>query len=42
MIMNRDMKIIEAILFASNEPISEDDLKGKIREKNKLNEYLLN
>ena len=42
MIINRDMKIIEAILFASNEPISEDDLKGKIREKNKLNEYLLN
>ena len=42
MIINRDIKIIEAILFASNEPISEDDLKSKIREKNKLNEYLIN
>ena len=42
MIINRDIKIIEAILFASNEPVPEDDLKDKIREKNKLKEYLLN
>ena len=42
MIINRDIKIIEAILFASNEPVLEDDLKDKIREKNKLKEYLLN
>ncbi len=42
MIINRDIKIIEAILFASNEPVLEDDLKDKIIEKNKLKEYLLN
>ena len=42
MIINRDIKIIEAILFASNEPVLEEDLKNKIREKNKLKEYLLN
>ena len=42
MTINRDIKIIEAILFASNEPVLEDDLKDKIREKNKLKEYLLN
>ena len=42
MIINRDIKIIEAILFASNEPVLEEDLKDKIREKNKLKEYLLN
>ena len=42
MIINRDIKIIEAILFASNEPVLEDDLKDKIREKNKLKEYLSN
>ena len=41
MITNRDIKIIEAILFASNEPVLEDDLKDKIREKNKLKDYLL-
>ena len=42
MIINRDIKIIEAILFASNEPVLEDVLKDKIREKNKLKEYLIN
>ena len=42
MTINRDIKIIEAILFASNEPILEDYLKDKIREKNKLKEYLFN
>jgi len=38
--LNKDIKIIEAILFASNEPVLEDDLIEKINEKNKLNEYL--
>jgi len=42
MTINRDIKIIEAILFASNEPVLEYDLKDKIREKDKLKEYLLN
>ena len=42
MIINRDIKIIEAILFASNEPVLEDELRDKIVEKNKLREYLLN
>jgi len=38
----KDIKIIEAILFASSEPVSEDDLKIKIINKNKFNEYLSN
>jgi len=38
----RDIKIIEAILFASSEPVSEDDLKEKITNKNYFDEYLLN
>ena len=38
--LNKDIKIIEAILFASNEPVLEEDLIEKINEKNKLNEYL--
>jgi len=42
MILNRDIKIIEAILFASNEPVLEDDLKNKIKDKNKLKDYLIN
>ena len=28
--IERDIKIIEAILFASSEPVSEDDLREKI------------
>mgnify|MGYP000719351069 CR=1 FL=1 len=28
--ISRDIKIIEAILFASNEPVSEEDLKDKM------------
>ena len=40
--IGRDIKIIEAILFASSEPVSEDDLKEKITNKNNFNEYLLN
>ena len=38
--VDRDKKIIEAILFASNEPVSQEDLKEKIVNKNKINEYL--
>ena len=34
MSVTRDIKIIEAILFASNEPVHEDDLKGKMLNKN--------
>jgi len=35
--IERDIKIIEAILFASNEPVSEDDLREKITNKNNFN-----
>ena len=38
----RDIKIIEAILFASSDPVSEDDLKEKITNINNFDEYLLN
>ena len=38
----RDIKIIEAILFASNEPVSEDDLREKITNKSNFDEYLTN
>ena len=41
MTIKRDIQIIEAILFASNEPVLEDDLKNKIKNKEKFNEYLL-
>ena len=37
----KDIQIIEAILFASSEPVLEDDLKDKINNKEKFNEYLL-
>ena len=36
----RDIKIIEAILFASGEPVSEDDLKDKIVKKSEFNNYI--
>ncbi len=38
--MNKDLKIIEAIIFASSEPVEEKDLLEKIKEKNKLNQYM--
>jgi len=38
--INKDIKIIEAILFASNEPVLEEELKNKIQNKNNLNDYL--
>ena len=41
MAIKRDVKIIEAILFASSEPVSEDDLRDKIKNKENFNDYLL-
>ena len=40
MTINRDIKIIEAILFASGEPVLEEDLKDKIINKKNINNYL--
>jgi len=40
--IERDIKIIEAILFAYSEPVSEDDLREKNTNKNNFNEYLIN
>ena len=38
--MIKDLKILEAILFASTEPILEIDLKNKINNKDNLKKYL--
>ena len=38
--INKDLKILEAILFASGEPIEEIDLKDKINDKKNLTNYL--
>ena len=40
MILDRDIKIIEAILFASGEPVLEEDLKDKIVNKDKFQFYI--
>ena len=32
---NKDIKLLEAILFASGEPVEENDLKDKIVNKKK-------
>ena len=40
MTVTRDIKIIEAILFASGDPISENDLMDKVTNKNQFNEYM--
>ena len=37
---NKDTKLLEAILFASGEPIEENDLKDKINNKKNLINYL--
>lgn len=37
----RDIKILEAILFASGEPVLEADLKDKVVNKNNFNSYIL-
>ena len=41
MSINRDIKIIEAILFASTDPVEESELKEKILNKKKFNDYIL-
>ena len=33
---NKDIKILEAILFASGEPLDENDLKEKIKDKDNI------
>ena len=35
-----DIKILEAILFASNEPVLENDLRDKIVNKKMIGNYL--
>ena len=37
---NKDIKILEAILFASGEPLDENDLKEKINDKNNISKHL--
>ena len=39
--IEHDIKIIEAILFASNEPVLENDLKDKIINKKNFDSYML-
>ena len=41
MTTSRDIKLIEAILFASGQPVEEDDLINKIVNKNEFNNYML-
>ena len=38
--VEKDIKLLEAILFASGEPVSETDLKEKIKSKEKIKQYL--
>tara|TARA_B100002051_G_C16693821_1_gene617027 strand:+ start:776 stop:1417 length:642 start_codon:yes stop_codon:yes gene_type:complete len=38
--INKDIKLLEAILFASGEPVSEIDLLDKITDKKNMNNYL--
>lgn len=40
MIILRDVKIIEAILFASSGPVSENDLRDKIVNKSEFDNYM--
>ncbi len=37
---NKDIKLLEAILFASGEPVEEVDLKNKINDKKNIAKYL--
>ena len=37
---NNDLKILEAILFASSEPITESDLKEKVQDKEQIKKNL--
>ena len=34
--VEKDIKLLEAILFASGEPVSETDLKEKIKSRDKI------
>lgn len=38
--VEKDIKLLEAILFASGEPVSETDLKEKIKSRDKIKQYL--
>ena len=38
--LNKNIKILEAILFASGEPVEENDLKDKISDKKNLTKFL--
>ena len=40
MIIKKQIKLLEAILFASGEPVDEEDLKNKISDKENLSQYL--
>jgi segregation and condensation protein B len=40
MIIERDIKLIEAILFASGNPVLEDDLKEKLNNKKNFDNYI--
>ena len=37
---NKDIKLLEAILFASGEPVEETDLKDKIKDKKNITSHL--
>ena len=37
---NKDIKLLEAILFASGEPVEETDLRDKIKDKKNITNYL--
>ena len=37
---NKDIKLLEAIIFASGEPVEENDLKEKINDKKNITKYL--
>ena len=38
--VNKDIKLLEAILFASGEPVLESDLEEKIKDKKNLSNFL--
>ena len=38
---NKDIKLLEAILFASGEPVEENDLKDQIKDKKNITNYLI-
>ena len=37
---DKDIKLLEAIIFASGEPVEENDLKEKINDKKNITKYL--